>query len=84
MLRTATPLAIFAMATALNVAAASAQTLTDPDPKPAPLSAPAKAPVGERVKTCSAYGAGFVQLPGTDACVKIGGFVRTEATESGR
>ena len=84
MLRTATPLAIFAMATALTVAAASAQTLTNPDPKPAPLSAPAKTPVRERVKTCSAYGAGFVQLPGTDACVKIGGFVRTEATGSGR
>ncbi len=84
MARTATPLAILAMATALNVAAAAAQTLTDPDPKPAPPSAPAKTPVRERIKTCSAYGAGFVQVAGTDACVKIGGFVRMEATESGR
>ena len=88
MARTATPLAIFALATALTIAAAAAQTLTDPDPKlapkPAPLPAPEKPLARERVKSCSAYGAGFVQLPGTDACVKIGGFVRMEATESGR
>ncbi len=83
MRRAATLLAIFVMATALHVAAAAAQTLTSPDPKPAPLPAPGKAPVRERVKTCSAYGAGFVQVPGTDACIKIGGFVRMEAPGSG-
>ena len=54
-----------------------AQTLTAPNPqiKSAPPSATAKSlPVG-RVKSCSTYGAGFVSVPGTDACVKIGGSV---------
>ena len=30
------------------------------------------------VKICSLYGAGFYYMPGTDTCIKIGGFVRTE------
>jgi len=30
------------------------------------------------VKVCSLYGAGFYYIPGTDTCIKIGGFVRTE------
>jgi hypothetical protein len=30
------------------------------------------------VKVCSLYGAGFYYIPGTDACIKIGGFLRTE------
>jgi hypothetical protein len=25
------------------------------------------------VKSCSAYGAGYVNISGTDACVKVGG-----------
>src|ERR1041385_8637396 len=29
----------------------------------------------EYVKVCSLYGAGFYYVPGTDICVKIGGFV---------
>jgi hypothetical protein len=28
---------------------------------------------------CSAYGPGFRYVPGADACVKVGGWVRTEA-----
>jgi hypothetical protein len=32
------------------------------------------------VKICSLYGAGFYYIPGTDMCVKIGGWVRAEAT----
>jgi Porin subfamily len=35
------------------------------------------APV-EYVKVCSLYGAGFWYIPGTDTCLKIGGFVRFE------
>jgi hypothetical protein len=31
-----------------------------------------------RVKICSLYGAGFYYVPGTDACIKVGGFVRLE------
>ena len=33
-----------------------------------------------RMKSCSTFGAGFVQIPGTDTCVKIGGYVTTEGT----
>jgi len=31
------------------------------------------------VKVCSIYGAGFFYIPGTDTCIKIGGWVRAEA-----
>ena len=30
------------------------------------------------VKICSLYGAGFYYIPGTDTCLKVGGFVRAE------
>ena len=30
------------------------------------------------MKVCSLYGAGFYYIPGTDTCIKIGGFVRAE------
>ncbi len=37
---------------------------------------PVKAAPVEYVKICSLYGAGFYYIPGTDICVKIGGYVR--------
>ena len=42
---------------------------------------PVKAKPVEYVKVCSLYGAGFYYMPGTDMCIKIGGWVRYEATE---
>jgi len=39
---------------------------------------PVKAKPVQYVKICSLYGAGFWYIPGTDTCMKIGGFVRTE------
>ncbi|RDV01396.1 porin [Undibacter mobilis] len=30
------------------------------------------------MKICSLYGAGFYYMPGTDTCIKVGGFVRAE------
>src|SRR5688500_5068867 len=39
---------------------------------------PVKAKAVEYVKVCSLYGARFFYIPGTDTCLKIGGFVRTE------
>src|SRR5215470_8492518 len=30
------------------------------------------------VKICSLYGVGFYYIPGTDMCIKIGGYVRAE------
>jgi hypothetical protein len=39
---------------------------------------PVKAKPVEYVKICSIYGAGFFYIPGTDTCIKIGGWVRFE------
>jgi hypothetical protein len=39
---------------------------------------PVKAKPVEYVKVCSVYGAGFYYIPGTDTCLKVGGFVRAE------
>jgi hypothetical protein len=41
---------------------------------------PVKAKPVEYVKVCSLYGAGFYYMPGTDLCLKIGGWVRAEMT----
>ena len=38
-----------------------------------------KAAPATYVKICDAYGAGFYTIPGTDTCVKVGGYVRAEA-----
>ena len=43
---------------------------------------PVKAKPVEYVKVCSLYGAGFYYMPGTDLCIKIGGWVRAEAVRS--
>ena len=40
---------------------------------PSRKSAPA-----QYVKICDAYGAGFFYIPGTDTCLKVGGYVRAE------
>jgi hypothetical protein len=39
---------------------------------------PVKAKPVQYVKICSLYGAGFYYIPGTDTCIKIGGFLRAE------
>jgi len=39
---------------------------------------PVKAKPVEYVKVCNLYGAGFYYMPGTDMCIKIGGWVRAE------
>jgi hypothetical protein len=39
---------------------------------------PVKAKPVEYVKVCSLYGAGFYYMPGTDLCLKIGGWTRAE------
>ncbi len=35
---------------------------------------PVKAKAVEYVRICSLYGAGFYYIPGTDTCIKIGGY----------
>ena len=39
---------------------------------------PVKAKAVEYVKICSLYGAGFYYIPGTDTCIKLGGFIRVD------
>jgi hypothetical protein len=39
---------------------------------------PVKAKAVEYVRICSLYGAGFYYIPGTDTCIKLGGFVRVD------
>jgi hypothetical protein len=39
---------------------------------------PVKAKPVQYVKICSLYGAGFYYIPGTDTCLKLGGYVRAE------
>src|SRR5262249_19656491 len=39
---------------------------------------PVKAKPVQYVKICSLYGAGFYYIPGTDTCLKVGGWVRYE------
>src|SRR5215467_8546838 len=40
---------------------------------------PVKAKAVEYVKVCSLYGAGFWYIPGTDTCIKLGGYLRADA-----
>jgi Porin subfamily len=44
---------------------------------------PLKAKAVEYVRVCSLYGAGFFYIPGTDTCVKIGGYIRADLTVNG-
>ncbi|MDF0498630.1 porin [Bradyrhizobium yuanmingense] len=37
---------------------------------------PVKAKAIEYVKICSLYGAGFYYIPGSDTCIKLGGYIR--------
>jgi hypothetical protein len=37
---------------------------------------PAKARPVQYVKICSLYGDGFYYIPGTDTCLKLGGYLR--------
>jgi Porin subfamily len=44
---------------------------------------PVKAKAVEYVKICSLYGAGFFYIPGTDTCIKLGGYMRIDTTFNG-
>jgi Porin subfamily len=69
-----------AAALAIAVSPGAAQTLTQPNPQtktPPPAAATKSRPTGH-VKTCDAYGDGFRNIPGTDACLKIGGGVTVD------
>ena len=44
---------------------------------------PVKAKAVEYVRICSLYGAGFFYIPGTDTCIKLGGYLRVDTTFHG-
>jgi hypothetical protein len=44
---------------------------------------PVKAKAVEYVRICSLYGAGFFFIPGTDTCIKLGGYLRADTTING-
>jgi hypothetical protein len=69
------------------VADAAAQTLTNPNAPPkwsAPHADAKSRTTAQSKKACKEFGAGFVNVPGTDACVKVGGFVTVEGGSRGR
>lgn len=69
----------------LTTGIGAAQTLTDPDFRaPVPgRTATLPKPPSAHAHACSVFGAGLVRVPGTNACVKLGGFATTE-TGGGR
>jgi hypothetical protein len=82
---------VLAMAPALLMglagANAAAQTLTNPNTPPkwsAPQSGAKSRTTVQTKKSCKEFGAGFVNVPGTDACMKVGGFVTVEGGSRGR
>jgi hypothetical protein len=89
----AVPLTAIAVATAaalligVAVEHAAAQTLTNPNPPakwPAPQGTGKSHTTAQTKKSCKEFGAGFVNVAGTDTCVKIGGFVTIEGGSRGR
>ncbi len=41
---------------------------------------PVKAKAVEYVKVCSLYGPGFYYIPGSDTCIKLGGYLRVDVS----
>jgi Porin subfamily len=76
-----------ALLVSLAAADAAAQTLTNPNPPPkwSPSQGGAKSrTTAQTKKSCKEFGAGFVNVPGTDACAKVGGWVTVEGGTRGR
>jgi hypothetical protein len=69
--------AVIALASA--VAPSSAQTLADPTPHPHTTTTTTTVqPQSNQRKPCPAFGPGFVQVPGTDTCVRVGGGIQMQ------
>jgi hypothetical protein len=59
-----------------------AQTLAEQNSEtklPSPPVTAKSLPTG-RAKSCSMYGDGFVYVPATDTCIKVGGYLRMDGT----
>lgn len=67
--------------TAVVATCVIAQTLIQPNGSTKQSPPPGqKSHTTTHEQSCSAFGAGFVKMPGTEACVKIGGWVRMEGS----
>lgn len=73
-------LVLIALAAWLPAGQAVAQSKASARPQPdRPAKSVSAKPLSEKAaRTCSEYGAGFVRVEGTGACVKIGGYMRIE------
>jgi hypothetical protein len=73
-----------ALSAALTLPCVNAQTVAptlmapQAPAKSSHAPAPAKPAPAARANPCSIYGEGFASVPGSDTCVKIGGYVRSE------
>jgi hypothetical protein len=56
----------------------SSSTITAPKLPPKSTQSPGAKTEPGYLTPCSLYGEGFVRLPGTDTCVKVGGYVRSD------
>ena len=56
---------VAALAAASGARAADAIVAAEPEPV-------------EYVRVCDAYGTGYFYIPGTETCLSIGGYIRTE------
>lgn len=74
---TSASLATIVVTWSITSISAMAQTLTDPNQgtKTGHVSAGKSAETKHPMKSCPEFGPGFVRLPGSDTCIRIGGFV---------
>jgi hypothetical protein len=63
-----------------------AQTITGPNAKTKLASPPvtAKSIPSATARTCSGYRAGFVYVPGSQTCIKIGGYIEMDGADRRR
>jgi len=67
---------VMMMRSKITLLAAAAGVLSTIGVRAADL--PAKATPVAHVKVCTLYGAGFYYVPGTDTCIKFGGYIRLQ------
>lgn len=68
-------------AATVSVATVSAALAND---LPKNAAQPKPKPPQANANPCAQYGAGFVQVQGSQTCVKTNGYIRTDVTTSGR
>jgi hypothetical protein len=70
---------------ALLVATSAAAQFNGPTlAQPSPVASKKAVAVDKPAKACPEYGAGYVRVEGTGACVKMGGYLRFQAGANSR